>query len=68
VSQGTLRMYPILAPRIVRHILCVSHPRRPLSAAADALVSIIAEELREVSAAADLHQPLTAAAAATSGS
>jgi DNA-binding transcriptional LysR family regulator len=55
VRQGTLRAYPILAPRIVRHIVCVSHPRRPLSAAAEALIAIIADELRQVSSAADLR-------------
>ncbi|MFL9913189.1 LysR family transcriptional regulator [Paraburkholderia sp. RL17-337-BIB-A] len=48
VRAGTLRAYPILAPRIVRHIVCITHPRRPLSAAADALISIIADELRQV--------------------
>jgi LysR family nitrogen assimilation transcriptional regulator len=32
----------------VRHIVCITHPRRPLSAAADALISIIADELRQV--------------------
>jgi DNA-binding transcriptional LysR family regulator len=48
VRAGTLRAYPILAPRIVRHIVCISHPRRPLSAAAHALISIIADELRQV--------------------
>jgi hypothetical protein len=50
-----LRAYPILAPRIVRHIVCVSHPRRPLSAAADALISIIADELRQVSIGPDMN-------------
>ncbi|QLD50115.1 LysR family transcriptional regulator [Paraburkholderia fungorum] len=48
VRAGTLRAYPILAPRIVRHIVCITHPRRPLSAAAEALISIIADELRQV--------------------
>ncbi|MEW9583388.1 LysR family transcriptional regulator [Paraburkholderia sp. DGU8] len=54
VRAGTLRAYPILAPRIVRHIVCISHPRRPLSAAAHALISIIADELREVLSTAPL--------------
>jgi LysR family nitrogen assimilation transcriptional regulator len=36
----------------------VSHPRRPLSAAADALISIIADELRQVSSASDMNVPL----------
>jgi DNA-binding transcriptional LysR family regulator len=58
VRLGSLRAYPILAPRIVRHIVCVSHPRRPLSAAADALVSIIADELRQVSSASELDATL----------
>jgi LysR family nitrogen assimilation transcriptional regulator len=57
VRQGTLRAYPILAPSIVRHIVCVSHPRRPLSAAADALISISADELRQVSRASDMNAP-----------
>ena len=49
VQQGTLRAYRILAPRIVRHIIRISHPRRPPSAAAEALLVIIADELRQVS-------------------
>ena len=49
VDEGRLRMYPILAPRIVRHLVCVSHPQRPLSTAADALIAIVAEEIRRVS-------------------
>jgi hypothetical protein len=44
-----LRACPILAPRIVRHIVCVSHPRRPLSAAAEALIEIIGDELHRAS-------------------
>jgi LysR family nitrogen assimilation transcriptional regulator len=57
VRLGTLRAYPILAPRIVRHIVRISHPRRPLSAAADALIAIIADELRQVSNASSLDTP-----------
>lgn len=49
VEQGSLRVYPILAPRIVRHIIRVSHPRRPLSAPAEALTDLIAEEIQRVS-------------------
>lgn len=48
VEQGALRAYPILAPRIVRHIVCVSHPRRPLSSAAEVLIGIIADEIQRV--------------------
>ncbi|WP_026122018.1 LysR family transcriptional regulator [Paraburkholderia kururiensis] len=49
VQRGTMRAYPILAPRIVRHIVRISHPRRPISAATEALTAIIADELRQVS-------------------
>ncbi len=49
VAEGRLRMCPILAPRIVRHLVCVSHPQRPLSTAADALIAIVDEEIRRVS-------------------
>jgi LysR family nitrogen assimilation transcriptional regulator len=55
VRLGTLRVYPILAPRIVRHIICVSHPRRPLSAGANALIAIITDELRQVSSTSDMN-------------
>src|ERR1700761_1144455 len=58
VRRGSLRAYPILAPRIVRQIVRVSHPRRPLSAAAEALIAIIADELHQVSNASDTHSPL----------
>jgi len=58
VQRGTLRAYPILAPRIVRHIVRVSHPRRPLSAAAEALIEIIADELHRVSDASGTNAPL----------
>jgi DNA-binding transcriptional LysR family regulator len=58
VQRGTLRAHPILAPRIVRHIVRVSHPRRPLSAAAEALIEIIADELHRVSNASGTNAPL----------
>jgi LysR family transcriptional regulator, nitrogen assimilation regulatory protein len=64
VREGTLRAYPILAPRIVRHIVRVSHPRRPLSAAAEALIAIIADELRQVSSAMDVGAPMESKEAA----
>lgn len=63
VEQGTLRAYPILAPRIVRQILRVSHPRRPLSSAGEALIDIITEEIHRVSSA----QPLAPHASKSRG-
>jgi DNA-binding transcriptional LysR family regulator len=52
VDRGTLRVHAILAPRLIRHIVRISHPRRPLSTAAEALVSIIASEIQHTSDAA----------------
>ncbi|HVR51105.1 MAG TPA: LysR family transcriptional regulator [Pseudorhodoferax sp.] len=48
VNEGRLRECPIQSPRIVRHVVRVSHPRRPLSAAAHALVDLVADEVRRV--------------------
>lgn len=48
VNEGTLRVCPILSPRIVRQVVRVSHPRRPLSPAAHALVDLVADEVRRV--------------------
>jgi LysR family transcriptional regulator, nitrogen assimilation regulatory protein len=47
-NDGALRVCPILSPRIVRQVVRVSHPRRPLSAAAHALVDLVADEVRRV--------------------
>ncbi len=49
VEEGRLRMHTIVAPRIVRHLVCVSHPQRPLSTATEALIAILTEEIRRVS-------------------
>ncbi|NUA29966.1 LysR family transcriptional regulator [Cupriavidus basilensis] len=46
VDRGTLCVHSILAPRLIRHIVRISHPRRPLSTAAEALVNIIASEIQ----------------------
>lgn len=48
VEDGRLRMHTIVAPRIVRHLVCVSHPLRPLSTATEALISIVTEEIKRV--------------------
>lgn len=48
IQAGLLRAYPIVAPRIVRHITRISHPRRPLNTAAEALMDIIAQEIHRV--------------------
>jgi len=59
VQQRTLRMHAIIAPRILRHVVRVTHPRRPLSAAADALTGIIVEHIRAISDADVLEPPMT---------
>lgn len=48
VNDGTLRVCPILSPRIVREVVRVSHPSRPLSPAAHALIDLVADEIRRV--------------------
>jgi len=48
VNEGTLRACPIQSPRIVRQVVRVSHPRRPLSTAAHALIDLVADEVRRV--------------------
>jgi LysR family nitrogen assimilation transcriptional regulator len=45
VQAGALRALPIAAPRIVRQIMRITHPRRPLNNAAEALMEIIAAEI-----------------------
>ena len=53
LHHGLLRAYPIVAPRIVRHVTLISHPRRPLSPAAQALMGLFAEEIQRVAHPAD---------------
>jgi DNA-binding transcriptional LysR family regulator len=44
--EGTLRAYPVVAPRIARQIVAISHPRRPPSPAAAELIAVMAVNLR----------------------
>ncbi len=48
VDEGTLRAHTIASPPIVRHIILVSHPKRPIGPAAQALIEIITDEIRRV--------------------
>jgi len=52
VDEGLLRAYRIASPGIVRHIVCVSHPKRPISAATNALIEIITDNIRRVTTTA----------------
>ncbi|HEY2022619.1 LysR family transcriptional regulator [Paraburkholderia sp.] len=57
VDEGVLRAYPITSPRIVRHIVLVSHPKRPIDRAATELVDIIADQIRRVTTGVDSAEP-----------
>jgi len=48
VDEGRLRARTIASPQIVRHIIQVTHPKRPIGPAAQALIAIITEEIRRV--------------------
>jgi DNA-binding transcriptional LysR family regulator len=48
VDEGRLRARSIASPPIVRHIIQVTHPKRPIGPAAQALIAIITEEIRRV--------------------
>jgi len=47
LKKGDLQACPILSPRIVREVVWVSHPKRPLSAPSHALIDIIGDEVRK---------------------
>jgi DNA-binding transcriptional LysR family regulator len=46
LSSGSLRAHTITAPRLVRRVVSVSHPRRPLSPAVRLFISMLAAQLR----------------------
>ncbi|MGF6639652.1 LysR family transcriptional regulator [Paraburkholderia sp. MM6662-R1] len=52
VDEGLLRARTIDSPPIVRHIIQVTHPKRPIGPAAQALIAIITEEIRRVTTGA----------------
>lgn len=46
LDAGRLRAHTITAPRLVRRVVSVSHPRRPLSPAARLFISMLATHIR----------------------
>lgn len=46
LSSGALRAYPIVSPRLVRRVVSVSHPRRPLNPATKLFISMLGANLR----------------------
>jgi LysR family nitrogen assimilation transcriptional regulator len=57
VDDSLLRATPISAPRIVRHIVCVSHPKRPIGPATTELIDIIADQIRRVTTGIEIADP-----------
>jgi DNA-binding transcriptional LysR family regulator len=43
---GSLRSHAITSPRMMRRVVCVSHPRRPLNPAAKLFIAMLAANLR----------------------
>ena len=56
LSDGSLKAYRIVTPRITRQLVAIHLPRQPMSAAATKLIEILAEEL--AAAARQLQQHL----------
>lgn len=46
IDTGLLRPHRVIRPNLARQIACVSHPRRPLGAAASAFVGVLGKHLR----------------------
>jgi DNA-binding transcriptional LysR family regulator len=46
LSEGRLRAHSIVSPRLVRQVVTVSHPRRPLNSATGAFIAMLTEQMR----------------------
>lgn len=46
LASGSLRAHPIVSPQLVRRVVSVSHPRRPLNPATKLFMSMLAANLR----------------------
>lgn len=46
LEQGLLRGHALSSPRLVRQIVCVTDPRRPLGAAASAFMALLSSHIR----------------------
>ncbi|MFC3458558.1 MULTISPECIES: LysR family transcriptional regulator [Massilia] len=46
LANGSLRAHPIASPRLVRRVVSVSHPRRPLNPATRLFISMLAANMR----------------------
>lgn len=46
LSDGSLQAHAIVSPRLIRQVVAVTHPRRPLNAATTAFVGMLTERMR----------------------
>jgi len=46
LSEGTLQCHTIVSPRLIRQVVTVSHPRRPLNSATTAFLAMLTEQIR----------------------
>lgn len=53
LARRTLRAYNLVSPSITRELVCVSHPRRPMSPAAAAFIAILVAQVRGTSGQAE---------------
>lgn len=46
LSEGRLRSHAIVSPRLIRQVVAISHPRRPLNSAASAFIALMTQQIR----------------------
>jgi DNA-binding transcriptional LysR family regulator len=46
LSEGRLRSHAIVSPRLIRQVVAVSHPRRPLNSATNAFIAMLTGQMR----------------------
>jgi LysR family nitrogen assimilation transcriptional regulator len=46
LDEGRLRSHAIVSPRLIRQVVVVSHPRRPLNSATNAFIEMLTEQIR----------------------
>lgn len=46
LSEGRLRAHAIVSPRLIRQVVAVSHPRRPLNSATNAFIALLKEQMQ----------------------
>lgn len=46
LKEGRLRAHAIVSPRLIRQVVAVSHPRRPLNSATNAFIALLKEQMQ----------------------